>query len=137
MTRIWVGTVILVLATTAGAADTTTTKTKQKAPPSKVTAQQAKDVRTAKAMFMSAVGSCERPDTCDPKAPGRNQDLTVLLEKAEEAFMLACLQCATDTACEAERVRIRDGRGRFGFNACMQGDPNPATPATAAGKPAK
>jgi len=132
----WATALLLVLATAAGAADTATTKPKSKAPPSTVTAEQAKAVRTTKATFMSAVGSCAKPDSCDPKSPSRNPELVVLLEKSEEAFMQACVQCATDKACEEERARIRDGRGRFGYNACMQGDSKAPPAATEAKKPA-
>jgi hypothetical protein len=134
MTRNWAATILLVLATTAGAAETktpATTTTKPKGPPSKVTAEQAQAVRTTKATFMAAVGSCAKPDACDPKSPSRNPELVVLLQKSEEAFVLACAQCATDAACEEERVRIRDGRGRFGYNVCMQGDPKSPPPADA------
>jgi hypothetical protein len=127
MIRTLAAALLLVVATAAGAADATAAKPKSKAPPSKVTKEQAMAVRTTKMTFMSAVGSCSKPDVCDPKSPSRNPDLVVLLEKSEEAFMQACLQCATDAACEEERVRIRDGRGRFGYNACMQGDPPPAS----------
>jgi hypothetical protein len=141
MTRYWAAAILLALATAAGAADTkstatTTTTNKSKGPPSKVTAEQAKAVRTTKATFMSAVGSCAKPDACDPKSPSRNPELVVLLEKSEEAFMQACVQCATDKACEEERVRIRDGRGRFGYNACMQGDPKTSPPPADAKKAA-
>ena len=135
MTRNWLATILLVLAGTALAADPPATKSKPKAPPSKVTAEQAKAVRTTKATFMSAVGSCARPSACDPKSPTRDPDLVVLLETAEQAFVQACLQCATEAACEEERVRIRDGRGRFGFNACMQGEPPPPAATTGAKKP--
>jgi hypothetical protein len=131
----WATALLLVLATAAGAADTTTTKSKSKAPPSTVTAEQAKAVRTTKATFMSAVGSCTRPGACDPKSPSRDPDLVALLETAQDAFMQACRQCATDAACEEERVRIRDGRGRFGFNICMQGDSKAAPTTTGAKKP--
>ncbi len=96
---------------------------KPKGPPSKVTAQQAMDVRTTKAKFMSAVGSCARPEDCDPNSPKRNTELVTLLIRSEEAFVTACLQCATDKACEEERAKIRAGKGRFGYNACMQEDP--------------
>jgi hypothetical protein len=137
MTRNWLVGMSVVVATVAGAADTTAPKPKTKAPPSKVTAEQAMAVRTTKATFMSAVGSCAKPESCNPKSPSRNPDLVVLLEKAEEAFMQACLQCATDVACEEERVRIRDGRGRFGYNACMQGDAKAVPPPSDAKKPSK
>jgi hypothetical protein len=131
MTRSALALLLLVLAAPATAADpkpdtktdAKTTKDKAKAPPSKVTAQQAMDVRTTKAKFMSAVGSCPRPEDCDPQSPRRNPELVTMLQRAEDAFMLACLQCAADKTCEEERVRIRDGRGRFGYNACMQGEP--------------
>lgn len=135
MTRNWVATILLVLSSAAFAADPSTTKGKPKTPPSKVTAEQARAVRTTKATFMSAVGSCARPTACDPKSPTRDPDLVVLLETAEQSFMVACLQCATEAACEEERVRIRDGRGRFGFNACMQGDPPPPAATTGTKKP--
>jgi hypothetical protein len=127
--------ILIAIATSATAADTTTktAKDKPKGPPSKVTAQQAMDVRTSKAKFMSAIGSCARPESCDPKSPARSPELVVMVQQAEEAFMQACLQCAADATCEQERARIRDGRGRFGYNACMQGDANAsaktATPA--------
>ena len=135
MKRNWAAAILLVLATAAGAADTATAKPKAKGPPSKVTAEQAKAVRTTKATFMSAIGSCAKPDSCDPKSPSRNPELVVLVQKSEEAFVQACVQCASDAACEEERVRIRDGRGRFGYNACMQTDPKAPPAATDAKKP--
>jgi hypothetical protein len=55
----------------------------------------------------------------------------VMVQQAEEAFLQACLQCAADATCEQERARIRDGRGRFGYNACMQGDANSSSKTTA------
>jgi hypothetical protein len=137
MMRNWAAALLLALAIPASAADTTTSKSKTKAPASKVTAEQAKAVRTTKATFMSAVGSCAKPDTCDPKSPSRNPELVVLIQKSEEAFVQACLQCASDAVCEQERARIRDGRGRFGYNACMQGDANTSQAQADPKKPAK
>jgi hypothetical protein len=121
--------ILIALAASVAAADTTTkpAKDKAKGPPSKVTAQQAMDVRTTKAKFMSAIGSCARPASCDPNSPARNPELVVMVQQAEEAFMQACVQCAADATCEQERARIRDGRGRFGYNACMQGDASAGT----------
>jgi hypothetical protein len=124
MMRIATTAILIAIATLAIAADTTTKPAKAKGPPSKVTAQQAMDVRTAKAKFMSAIGSCARPESCDPSSPARNPELVVMVQQAEEGFVQACLQCAADATCEQERARIRDGRGRFGYNACMQGDAN-------------
>jgi hypothetical protein len=42
-----------------------------------------------------------------------------MLKHGEEAFMEACVQCATDKDCEQERDRIRAGKGRMGFNVCQ------------------
>jgi hypothetical protein len=91
-----------------------------KAPPPKVSpaVQKLRDVDTTKAAFMAALGSCPRPEACDPKSPDKNPELIKLLQGREDAFMEACAQCASDKACDEERDRIRSGRGRFGFNVC-------------------
>ena len=105
-------------------------KDKAKAGASKVTAQQAMEVRTSKAKFMSAVGACARPEDCDPASPRRDPELVTMVERAEEVFVTACLQCASEQICEEERARIRAGKGRFGYNACMQGEPRTDSKAT-------
>ena len=52
---------------------------------------------------MAAMGSCARPEECDPESPRKNPDLVAMLKSAEEAFMEACVQCASDKDCEEER----------------------------------
>ena len=126
MTRTLAALIALLLATGAGAADAKTTKDISKPPKSKVTAEQAKAVRTGKAQFMAAVGSCNKPDLCDPKSPARNPELVTMLQRSEELFRVACVQCASDAACEQEIARIKDGRGRFGYNVCMNPEEKPA-----------
>ena len=95
----------------------------------KATPAQIQAVKTAKAGFMAAMGSCPRPENCDPASKDKNPELVKMLQGAEDQFMEACAQCATDAACAEERTRIREGRGRFGFNVCAP--PPPAKPATA------
>jgi hypothetical protein len=58
-----------------------------------------------------------------------------MLQGAEDAFMEACAQCATDKDCEQERDKIRSGRGRFGYNVCVAKAAKPADKKPAA-KPA-
>ncbi len=103
--------------------------------------QQQLDVQNAKARFMSAMGSCARPEQCDPKSPARNTELVKMVKEAEEAFIEACIQCASDATCEEERVKIRDGRGRFGYNVCVaaatkKAPDKGAKSSTTSGKPA-
>jgi hypothetical protein len=95
--------------------------------------EQLRAVDLAKRKFMSAVGACPRPENCDPNSPDRNPELVGMISSAVDEFMLACAQCATDAACEQERDRIKDGRGRMGYNVCA-----PPKPAGASGdkKPA-
>jgi hypothetical protein len=133
MKRILVMTVVMMLAAAANAEESGRPKPKPqpKATPLSKADQQIMDVQTAKARFMAAVGSCTRPDTCDPKASSRNQELTTLLKQAEDAFLEACIQCASDKACEGERLKIRDGKGRYGYNVCV------ATKTTSGSKSAK
>jgi len=90
-------------------------------PPEKVSPAQQKvrDLDIAKVKFMSAVGACPRPEDCDPESPRKNPDLVDMLKKGEDFFMEACVQCATDKACEQERDRIRAGKGRMGYNVCQ------------------
>ncbi|MGA8892723.1 MAG: hypothetical protein WB493_14225 [Anaeromyxobacteraceae bacterium] len=90
-------------------------------PPDKVSPAQQKvrDVDVAKVKFMSAVGACPKAEDCDPESPRRNKDLVEMLKHGEDAFMEACVQCATDKACEQERDRIRAGKGRMGYNVCQ------------------
>jgi hypothetical protein len=107
---------------------------KPKPPPEKVSpqTQRLRDLDIAKAGFMAALGACPRPEACDPDSPDRNPELVRMVKGREEAFMEACAQCASDEACEQERLRIRAGRGRFGSNLC---DPTANKPAS--GKPAE
>jgi hypothetical protein len=81
--------------------------------------QKVRDVDIAKVKFMSAVGACPKTEDCDPQNPRRNPDLAEMLKTGEDAFMEACVQCATDKACEQERDRIRAGKGRMGYNVCQ------------------
>jgi hypothetical protein len=81
--------------------------------------QKVRDLDLAKAKFMAAVGACPKPEDCDPASPRKNPDLVSMLKGGEDAFMEACVQCATDAACEQERDRIRVGRGRMGHNVCQ------------------
>jgi hypothetical protein len=90
--------------------------------------ERALKVSTAKARFLAAVGACAKPEDCDPSSPRRNPELVTMLKSAEDAFVEACVQCATDKACEQERERIRDGRGRFGNNVCAPTAAKPGTP---------
>ena len=76
------------------------------------------EVSNTKAKFMAAMGSCAKPEECDPDSPRKNPELVNLLKSAEEAFVQACVQCATDKDCEDERAKIRSGRGRYGYNVC-------------------
>ena len=137
MNRTFVLFAALTLATVAGAAETVpkpepgtsspapgTSKlsppTTKKAKPKPLTQkeQQVLDTKNAKAAFMSAVGACTRPDMCDPKSPSRNRDMVQLITETEKRFMDACQTCAKPEVCEAERAKIRDGRGRYGSNPC-------------------
>lgn len=117
------------LAFPASAADTKPTKAK---PPSNI--EQIRAVDMAKARFMASVGACARPENCDPTSPAKTPELVELLEKASRDFMVACVQCATDQACEKESDRIRAGRGRSGYNICAP--PKTSPPAQADKKPA-
>jgi hypothetical protein len=109
-----------------------TSKPVPKGPTPKVTPAVARvrAVDTTKASFMAAVGSCPKPEDCDPASPRKNPELVTLLRNAEDAFMEACAQCATDKACEQERDKIRSGRGRFGYNVCTPPGTKPASSTT-------
>ena len=84
------------------------------------------EVSNTKAKFMAAMGSCAKPEECDPESPRKNPELVTMLKNAEEAFVQACVQCATDKDCEEERVKIRSGKGRFGYNVCFVKSTKPA-----------
>lgn len=94
------------------------------------------DVSNTKAKFMAAVGSCPRPEECDPESPRKNPDLVSMVKNAEEAFVQACIQCASDKDCEEERAKIRSGRGRFGYNVCYAKSAKPADKKGTEKKPA-
>jgi hypothetical protein len=124
--------VLSVAATVAVAADPTTSQSMSgapKPPPKKASTSKPKplttaeqrimDVQAAKAKFMSAVGACAKPDDCDPASPRKNPELVSLLKGAEQVFMDACVQCASDKDCEDERAKIREGKGRYGYNVCV------------------
>ena len=104
-----------------GSSKTAPAKGAKPPPPKPLTKseQQIMDVQTAKARFMAAMGACTRPESCDPTSPARNQELTTMVQQANDAFMEACVQCATDKACEGERDKILQGKGRYGFNVCV------------------
>ena len=130
MKRIAILTILALLALPAGAADTTPPKKGNKLPSN---IEQIRALDLAKARFMAAIGACPRPENCDPASPARSPELVALLEQASQDFMVACVQCATDQACEKESERIRSGRGRSGYNICAP--PKPSTPAPADKKP--
>lgn len=90
------------------------------APKYTVTQQRIRELDLAKVKFMSAVGSCPKAEDCDPDSPRKNPELIEMIRKGEEAYMEACVQCATDKACDEERDRIRAGRGRMGQNVCSE-----------------
>jgi hypothetical protein len=92
-------------------------------------------LKNAKGGFLAAVGACARPETCDPKSTSSNPDLVQAVQGKEQAFMVACQACASEAACEEERVKIRDGRGRLGFAPCVP--PDGSTPAASTAKDAK
>lgn len=69
---------------------------------------QLAQVFRAKGNFMFAVEACERPDRCDKQ----------LRAESEEQFVKACLECAPQERCEAERQVIRDGDGKRSYNPC-------------------
>jgi hypothetical protein len=125
MKRLLLALSALAIALSALAEDTKPAPKKVPASPAKPSPaeQRIRDVSTAKAAFMAALGSCPRPEDCDPDSPRRNPELTAMLKDAEEAFMEACAQCASDKACEEERAKIRDGHGRFGYNVCAVNAP--------------
>ncbi len=108
------------------------------APPKKLTPAQERlvEVSNTKAKFMAAMGSCPKPEDCDPESPRRNKELVTMLKNAEDAFMEACVQCASDKDCEDERVKIRSGKGRFGYNVCFMKGAKPADTKPAEKKPA-
>ncbi len=62
----------------------------------------------AKSVYMFAVEACERPDRCD----------AVLRDDAEKRFMDACLACATQDLCDAERSSIQGGSARRSKDPC-------------------
>ena len=94
------------------------------------------EVSNTKAKFMAAMGSCARPEECDPESSRKNPELVNMLKNAEDAFMEACVQCASDKDCEEERAKIRSGRGRFGYNVCFAKSTKPADKKAAEKKPA-
>jgi hypothetical protein len=119
-----------------------------KRPPSKqkykkpaVEEEQYRAIRTGKAAFMSAVGSCTKPEMCDPKSPARDPELVKLLQNTERTFVDACEACAPVDVCEAERVKIREGTASFRTNPCFQAkqvakkDGSKAAPAKSTAKP--
>jgi hypothetical protein len=125
MTRILVTMAVMTLAlgaTGAAAQDSgrpRPTAPSKKPPPLSKTEEQQMAVQNAKARFMAAVGTCVRPEKCDPNSPAKDPELAKLLQTAEANFMEACVQCASDKGCEQERTRIRDGRGKYGYNVCV------------------
>ena len=132
MNRLLLAILLAGFAASATADDTTSSSmsTAPKAPKPKVAPppkqekispaqQKVRDVDIAKVKFMSAVGACPKAEDCDEANPRRNPDLVTMLKTGEEAFMEACVQCASDAACEQERDRIRAGRGRMGYNVCQ------------------
>lgn len=136
-------------AVTAFAADPATSQSmsgspkpppKKSATPKKLTPAEERlvEVSNTKAKFMAAMGSCAKPEECDPDSPRKNVDLVNLLKNAEEAFVQACVQCASDKDCEEERAKIRAGRGRYGYNVCyVKGkDAKPADKKSTEKKPA-
>ena len=109
------------------------------APPKKLTPAEERlvEVSNTKAKFMAAMGSCPKPEDCDPESPRRNPELVTMLQNAEDAFMQACAQCASDKDCEEERAKIRSGRGRFGYNVCVAKSAKPTDKKAAEKKPAE
>lgn len=83
---------------------------KERASSPEPTASQAQlaEVFRAKTNLLFAVESCERPDRCDKQ----------LRAESEERFMKACLECAPQERCEADRQTIRDGNGKRTYNPC-------------------
>ncbi len=100
--------------------DTATTQkdagTAKKAPT--LSKELSQELKTTKQAFMAAVGSCARPDLCDPGSRSANRELIDLVTSTEENFVTACRACSTDEKCERERQRIRDGKNSRGLEPC-------------------
>lgn len=69
---------------------------------------QVAEVFRAKTNLLFAVEACDRPERCDK----------VFRSEAEARFMKACLECAPEERCEADRQTIRDGNGKRSYNPC-------------------
>jgi hypothetical protein len=132
MKRALLALVLAALAVTALAADPPSSSSMSGSPkpppakstkkaPAKLTPAQERlvEVQNAKAKFMAAVGSCAKPEECDRASPRKNTELVALLKSAEDVFMEACVQCASDKDCEEERDKILGGKGRYGYNVCV------------------
>ena len=76
------------------------------------------ELMVAKGQLMAAVGACNRPDTCDPMAKNHDREATRLLLQAEDRFMSLCETCSTHDLCDAERVKMRDGKRSRGVAPC-------------------
>lgn len=79
----------------------------RKAAPAADPAQLA-EVFRAKTNLLFAVEACERPERCDK----------AFRAESEERFMKACLECAPEERCEADRQAIRNGEGKRSYNPC-------------------
>jgi hypothetical protein len=66
-------------------------------------------VGRAKSVYMYAIEACERPDRCD----------TTLRDGAESQFMEACLVCASQEKCDAEKAAVQNGSARNAVNPCL------------------
>lgn len=62
----------------------------------------------AKALFMFAMDTCDKPERCEPS----------LRDDAERRFLDACRACATAEKCEADRDVIRAGNGNRRVTPC-------------------
>jgi len=78
----------------------------------------ANELKVAKGSLMSAVGACNRADACDPMAKSHDREATRMLLQAEDRFMSLCETCSTHDLCEAERMKMRDGKRSRGVEPC-------------------
>jgi hypothetical protein len=68
-------------------------------------------VARMKQIFIIRVDACTPPQQCGSLSAS-------LLERAETEFVQACQACAPADRCEAERAKIREGKGKRSENPC-------------------
>jgi hypothetical protein len=82
------------------------------ATPAKEADPKAKDsTASARFLFIRRVEMCSPPQHCS------GETFTVV-DEAEATFMNACKACASQTKCEEDRAKIREGKAQRSYNPC-------------------